>query len=1033
MKKIFAVAGALALTIGTAGAQTTVTVGPGLDFETIQDAIASYTPGGANELADQPLIINIDPAGGPYNERLTLNSNVAEGAIVGDIVIQTDPDADPFELARIALQADLGDDPTDANSAGLRILQDEANVTLKDMIIYPSTTGDQFRRPIIDMGEHNTNTVFNTVRIENSIITEVGVSGEPLITSREQAFDPPVEASGSGRDNTFANTINFAPFPSPSPISMNLEVVGSTVYGASPLGGTAANHLRVNIPTPAEDGMTVTVSDTVFAYGPGGHGIRAGAGSQAQYSMSMDEVIVYNSPPSGGNHLMRPEGSPAEGPALVMSITNSIFARDINLEGSATRGISGVGGWDLETLENIIINAPSVGIVDIVGDTNNPVTTWRNLTVHNNSTGAEGVLLVGGAGALEIEDSILSGPGTQLVGIPHPVGGTLASYSAFPAYGPDQVTAITEAEDGASLGDGIVELDPAYAQKDDPTAADYFAVQNNDYAGAASDGSDLRGGAAFLGGLDVPLPAFARVLHAAPEVPAVDVLVNGDEENRPVTGLTFPNGTNYLQLPDGTYTFDVVPEGEGVAESALNVSDLVLEEAVNYTIAAYGVSEIEGIVLVDDLEGIAAGQIRIRAIHVADGVGVVDILNLTADPQNPGVLFEALDYGDASATLDVPVQTYTIGIDVGQTGEADLVYVIPAAALPAGAKAVNLYAINVPAPDKDNGDEVILLAQFDNVADTASIPAQVDPDFTPIWEVFDTVGTPDGTGGIIRLAADSTGKLYASRSTPDNMIVYASDDLGETWTEVVTDNAMANGFQGLAIDEDDNLFVLGESGVVGTGTLRKFDSDGDLVTAFGTDGVVNPTARLTGLSILSNGTLIATTFGGQLYTFDPMTGAEAAAANTGSGNFVRDIVVRPDEVGGEDIIFATRSGSLVQFTGGSAADPMGYTTTTVVSAQPDASFQVRPGVAYNASDDTVIFGNYGTQFTVVDAATGSVQQVLTERNDDGDPFDLTADAVTLNGNDGYEYLVLSHNNSEFTILRREVAPTAVDDWMLIRH
>ncbi|MCC5877462.1 MAG: hypothetical protein JJU11_14675 [Candidatus Sumerlaeia bacterium] len=306
------------------------------------------------------------------------------------------------------------------------------------------------------------------------------------------------------------------------------------------------------------------------------------------------------------------------------------------------------------------------------------------------------------------------------------------------------------------------------------------------------------------------------------------------------------------------------------------------------------------------------------------------------------------------------------------------------------------------------------------------------------WTYFDQVTAPGGNIGIIRLAADSTGRVYLSQSSPSTMRVYYTDNiLSETtvdYTQLVEDNAMANGFQGLVVDGDDNVFVLGESGGAGTNTLRKFDSNGDLVTTFGTAGVVNPTNRLTGLSILSNGTLIAATFGGQLYTFDPETGAETTAGDTGAGNFVRDIAVRPDSVGGADEIYATWSGSLVKFTGGTADNPSSYTVTTVVSAQADAGFQTRPGVHYNASDDTVIFGNYGSYFTVVSGSSNDELTTLTQGNNALDPINNAADAVTFDGGDDYEYLVLSQNRTVLAIYRRFTGTvSSVTDWMLLTN
>jgi hypothetical protein len=58
--------------------------------------------------------------------------------------------------------------------------------------------------------------------------------------------------------------------------------------------------------------------------------------------------------------------------------------------------------------------------------------------------------------------------------------------------------------------------------------------------------------------------AKVRVIHLAPDAPAVDVVVlaNGAIAARPVTNIAFPNATSTpLELDPGTYTLGIVPTG----------------------------------------------------------------------------------------------------------------------------------------------------------------------------------------------------------------------------------------------------------------------------------------------------------------------------------------------------------------------------------------------------------------------------------------------------------------------------------------
>lgn len=194
--------------------------------------------------------------------------------------------------------------------------------------------------------------------------------------------------------------------------------------------------------------------------------------------------------------------------------------------------------------------------------------------------------------------------------------------------------------------------------------------------------------------------ASIRVLHLSPDAPSVDIFANG--EGPVVAGLAFPSGTDYLKVPAGSYDFAVSAAGASVEQSVLNINDIALDTDMRYTAVAFNtIDGIQALALVDDLSGMESGNIRIRAIHTAAGVGDVDIWNIPAEG-SPSPLIENFGFGAASDTLDLPSSAYTLGVDVDNDASPDLVFDIPA--LPAGTYA-NVFAVK-------DGDSVFLLAQL---------------------------------------------------------------------------------------------------------------------------------------------------------------------------------------------------------------------------------------------------------------------------------------------------------------------------------
>lgn len=78
--------------------------------------------------------------------------------------------------------------------------------------------------------------------------------------------------------------------------------------------------------------------------------------------------------------------------------------------------------------------------------------------------------------------------------------------------------------------------------------------------------------------------ARVRVIHASPDAPAVDVAVTGGDVL--ISDLTFPNASEYLEVPAGAYDLEVRPAG--TMDVALALPGVQLDGGTVYDIFAIG-------------------------------------------------------------------------------------------------------------------------------------------------------------------------------------------------------------------------------------------------------------------------------------------------------------------------------------------------------------------------------------------------------------------------------------------------------------
>jgi uncharacterized protein DUF4397 len=153
--------------------------------------------------------------------------------------------------------------------------------------------------------------------------------------------------------------------------------------------------------------------------------------------------------------------------------------------------------------------------------------------------------------------------------------------------------------------------------------------------------------------------ARVRVVHASPDAPEVDVLLDDAE----VLGdVPYRTASNYLGVPAGDHNLKV--NAAGTATTVID-ADMNLADGTDYTVIASGLAEaIEPIVLQDDNSTPAAGNARVRAIHGAPGAPSVDIYITApdADLETALPLLVGVEFGDVADYIEAPAGDYQVRV-----------------------------------------------------------------------------------------------------------------------------------------------------------------------------------------------------------------------------------------------------------------------------------------------------------------------------------------------------------------------------------
>jgi len=153
--------------------------------------------------------------------------------------------------------------------------------------------------------------------------------------------------------------------------------------------------------------------------------------------------------------------------------------------------------------------------------------------------------------------------------------------------------------------------------------------------------------------------ARARVVHASPDAPNVDVLL---DDAQVLSDVPYLASSDYLAASAGDHNLKV--NAAGTATTVID-ADVTLADGTDYTVIASGLlAEITPIVLVDDNSTPAAGNARVRAIHGAPSAPSVDVY-VTAPGADLGAAVPVLTgvgFGDVADYLEVPAGDYQVRV-----------------------------------------------------------------------------------------------------------------------------------------------------------------------------------------------------------------------------------------------------------------------------------------------------------------------------------------------------------------------------------
>lgn len=171
------------------------------------------------------------------------------------------------------------------------------------------------------------------------------------------------------------------------------------------------------------------------------------------------------------------------------------------------------------------------------------------------------------------------------------------------------------------------------------------------------------------------------VVHATPDAPGIDVLIDNSVEN--TTPLTYRNSIGYFDVEPGIRNVKI--NATGTTTTLIN-AEVDLNENDYYSIFTVdSLDNISALVVEDDLSTPRDGKAHVRFLHLAPGAPAVDV----AVASSGEVVFDNVAYKEGTGFMSVDAGTYNL--DVRLAGTATISLVLPTMTF-ANGKSYTVYA-----------------------------------------------------------------------------------------------------------------------------------------------------------------------------------------------------------------------------------------------------------------------------------------------------------------------------------------------------
>ena len=165
--------------------------------------------------------------------------------------------------------------------------------------------------------------------------------------------------------------------------------------------------------------------------------------------------------------------------------------------------------------------------------------------------------------------------------------------------------------------------------------------------------------------------AQVRAIHAAPNAPVFDVYVNGGAIS---VGTGFGNQTGFKIVPSGPTRLQLTPAGTPAANARIDLA-VALAGGLRYSAVAVGDAtqtsgpeRLQAVVIEDGGAPPGSGNVKVRVVHGATGLGPVDVFltdpgaALPATPTFANLTFSTVSPASATPAREVSSGQYRIRI-----------------------------------------------------------------------------------------------------------------------------------------------------------------------------------------------------------------------------------------------------------------------------------------------------------------------------------------------------------------------------------